>query len=73
MSSTNFVSNSYSEINFNGNTDIQSTQIVIKNNLGKIYMRDNEKEVERDMTSNEIEAILKGWNCYLYLYSTLFK
>ena len=60
MSSTNFMSNSYSEISLNGNKDIQSTQIVIKDNLGKIYMRDNKKETERNLTSNEIEAVLNG-------------
>jgi hypothetical protein len=54
------MSNSYSEINYNGDKDIQSTQIVIKDDLGKIYMRENEKETERDMTPDEINAVLKG-------------
>ena len=60
MSNINFMSNSYSEINYNGDKDVQSTQIVIKDDLGKIYMRENEKETERDMTSDEIDAVLKG-------------
>ena len=60
MSNINFMSNSYSEINYNGDKDIQSTQIVIKDDLGKIYMRENEKETERDMTPDEINAVLKG-------------
>jgi hypothetical protein len=54
------MSNSYSEINYNGDKDVQSTQIVIKDDLGKIYMRENEKETERDMTPDEINAVLKG-------------
>ena len=60
MSNINFMSNSYSEINYNGNKDVQSTQIVIKDDLGKIYMKENEKETERDMTPDEINAVLKG-------------
>jgi len=60
MSNINFMSNSYSEINYNGDKDVQSTQIVIKDDLGKIYMRENEKETERDMTPDEINAVLKG-------------